>query len=239
MIKDQHKKAFWKQLWGTLLGKFPYIVLGWFFYPFIQRTKVRNKIESGIYSNYTRGLWYMLNDDELKRYDVDYDIAKEGRAKTSLGHNWKSYKFNALRNPAYNFSLTFNPVIKKYDVVDVEYNTLTKYSPVTEEREKVSPLYWARWTWIQKDGSLNNKGEIISPENSILGKSKVWFDPHNGEDVRYCRWSKATKYSYLLWDVYYTFRIGAFGSRYDIVLKNQHAFKPSVKKFFKKMIKRI
>ena len=176
----------------------------------------------------------MLNDDELKRYDVDYDIVKEGRAKTRLGHNWKSYKFNALRNPAYNFSLTFNPVIKKYDIVEVEYNALTKYNPVTEEREKTTPLYWARWTWIQKDGGLNNKGEIISPENSILGKGKVWFDPHNGEDVRYCRWSKATKYSYLLWDVYHTFRIGAFGSRYDIVLKYQHAFKPSVKRFLKK-----
>jgi len=227
MITDQHKKAFWKQLWGTLLGKFPYIVLGWFFYPFIKRSKVRAKIESGIYSNYTLGLWYMLNDDELKRYDVDYDIGKEGRAKTRLGHNWKSYKFNALRNPAYNFSLTFNPVIKKYDIVEVEYNSLTRNS------SKSSPLTWARWTWVQKDGTFNNKGEKVILEKSTIGKGKVWFDPHNGEGIMFCRWSKATKYSYLLWDVYHTFRIGAFGSRYDIVIKNQHTFKPSVKRFLK------
>jgi len=232
---SEKKKQFWKQLWGTLLGKFPYIVLGWIFYPFIQRTKVRQKITSGMYNNYTLGLWYMMNDDELNRYDVDYDVGKIGRAKTTLGHFWKSYSFNALRNPAYNFSLTFNPVIEKYDVEEVEYNTLTKYSPVTEEREKTTPLYWARWTWIQKDGSLNNKGEIISPENSIIGKGKAWFDPHNGEDVLYCRWSKATQYSYLFWDVYYTFRIGAFGQRYDIVFKNQHAFKPWVKRFLVKV----
>ena len=231
MITAQHKKTFWKQLWGTLIGKLPYIILGWFFYPFIQRTKVRNKIKSGDYNNYTLGLWYMLNDDELKRYDVDYDIGKIGRAKTRLGNNWKSYLFNAVRNGGYNWSLTFRPVIREYDIVEVEYNTLTKYDSAKEERKKTTPLYWARWTWIQKDGTLNNKGETISPENSIIGKGKVWFDPKNGDDVRYCRWSQATKYSYLLWDVYYTFRIGAFGTRYDIVIKNQHAFKPGVKRF--------
>jgi hypothetical protein len=232
---ENKKKQFWKDLWGTLLGKFPYIILGWFFYPFIQRTKVREKIKSGKYNDYTLGLWYMLNDDELKRFDVDYDIGKEGRAKTRLGHNWKSYLFNAIRNGGYNYSLTFNPVIEKYDVVEVEHNSLTRYNPVIEEREKTTPLYWARWTWIQKDGSLNNKGETISPENSILGKGKIWFNPHNGEDVLYLRWSKATQYSFLIWDVYHTFRIGAFGTRYDIVLKNQPAYKPWFKRLLVKL----
>jgi len=67
MITNKEKRAFWKQLFGTLLGKLPYIVLGLFFYPFIQRTKVRDKIASGTYNNYTLRLWYMLNDDELKK----------------------------------------------------------------------------------------------------------------------------------------------------------------------------
>lgn len=213
------KRRFWIELWSTLLGKFPYIILGWFFYPFIQRTKVREKISSGKYNDYTLGLWYMLNDDELKRFDVDYDVEKEGRAATRLGHNWKSYLFNAIRNGGYNFSLTFNPVIKKYDVVEVEYNYLTRNG------SESGPLTWARWTWIQKDGTFNNKGERVVLEKSTIGKAKVWFDPKNGEDVLFCRWSKATKFSYLFWDVYHTFRIGAFGSRYDIIVKFQHVLK--------------
>lgn len=221
MTPQQLKKQFWKELILVLINKIPYIVLGWFFYPFINKSKVRSKINSSKYNDYTLGLWYMINDDELTKYDVDYDVSKVGRAKTKLGHFIKSYLFNAIRNPAYNYSLTFNPIDPKgnYDVVEVVSNTLKK------KGIKINTLSWARWVWVNKFGKLDNKGIHISYDSSIIGKGEFWFNPNNRKDLLYCRKSYAVSYEVLFWTVYESFKIGAFAAKYDIIYKEQFVFR--------------
>jgi hypothetical protein len=213
------KNVFWKTYVKALLGRVPYIILGFFFYPFIKRTKTREKYYSGRGGWYNRQLWYMLNDDEIERYGVDWDVKKINEVGINTSTKWgrfiASYWFNAIRNPGYNYALTKKPVNPKgnYGVVEVEINDLYK------NYEKVTPLYWAQWRWVNNMGVESNKGNILAYNSSVVGEGKIWFHPNNRKDLLYCRWSFANRKNIWLWDIYYVFQCGAFSDKYDIKFK--------------------
>lgn len=189
------------------------------FYPFIQRTETRERYYSGEGGWWNRQLWYMLNDDELNRYSVDWDpkqVAEKGiDTSTKWGRFKASYWFNALRNPAYNYTLTKKPIDPEgnYDIIEKPIDLLFR------NEEHVSPLYWAIWMYYRKDGTIGNSGEVLALEKSIIGESKVWFHPNNNKELLYLRWSWAKKKKFWKYRIYITFRIGAFSNKYDLFLK--------------------
>ena len=136
----------------------------------------------------------MLNDDELKRFGVDWDAALVPfTGSNRLTRFLNSYLFNAIRNPAYNFKQTFAPVDPKgsYEIAEIIKDSLYK------NRQKVSPL-----TWATIDGN-------------VIGEAEVWFHPDNRKDLLYLRKSFVKKY----WFFYVNFQIGAYSDKYDLKIK--------------------
>lgn len=211
-----------KKMWfKAIFGKFPYVLLCYVFYPFIQRTKVREKYIWGRGTWWTKQLWYMLNDDEIERYGVDYDtqkvIEKGIDTSTRWGRFKASYWFNAWRNPAYNYSLSHRPVkVTDYSHQSVEINEIFDYNG-----KKVDPLDRAEWLWVQKDGKISNMGVRISHEHSKLGKGMVWYYPNQDPSLLYFRYSKAFSKEYFGKMYYVTIQFGAWGNKFDVVIKIQ------------------
>lgn len=204
----------------AMLGKIPYIVLGYVFYPFIFRTKVRDKYYSGNYNWWTLQLWYMLNDDELKRFDVDWDIDKVREKGINTDTRWGRFKashwFNASRNPAQNYAFTHGPELSThYENQELEIDE------VFENGVRVSPLLRAEWVWMTKDGVLDNMGERIVFEASRLGEGLVWYNPTKTSKQLLFRYSKARYYKLFGKYYYVTVQCGAWHSKYDLIIKRQ------------------
>lgn len=214
------KKEFWKKWRAAVIGKVPYIVAAYFFYPFIKRTKTREKFFSGKGGWWNRQLWLMLNDDELHRYTVDYDVRKVKDAGIDTSTKWGRFKaswwFNVWRNPAYNYSLT-NAPIKPTEYL-VPKDGLVK-DDLTKNGNYISPLMWAKWAWRNNSGQIDNRGKKVAPEHSIIGDGEVWFHPNNRKDLLYCRKSFAHKHKFLWWTIYEWFQVGAWSDKYDIIYK--------------------
>jgi len=204
MTKEDFKKDFKK----AVIGRTKYRILGYFLYPFIQRTKVREKYHNGSTSKWTETLWYILNDDELgksgnKGYDFNLAMAKE----KGIPLWFASYWFNALRNSAYNYVLAHAPEVDAkgdYRIVEKEIDEIYKNG------EKVAIQSWAGWKII------NGK---VDESQSKIGEGKVWYNPQGNKNYLYMRYSYARKSRFLFWNIYTSHREGDFGEKYDIYKK--------------------
>lgn len=230
----EQKKESVRRLKKAVIGKLPYIILGYIFYPFIQRTKVRQKHYQGKTNWWTQQLWFMLNDDELRRYDVDYDINKVSEKGIDTSTRWgrfkASYWFNALRNPAYNYSRSMKPVkTESYSNQEVEINEIY-IKKGSKDEVKVDPLLRAEWRWVRSDGKIDNMGEKLSMEESRVGEGLVWFKPNNNPDILDFRYSKAYRLTFFGRYYYITHQRGDWGDKYDIVYKIQRGDKKPKKK---------
>lgn len=81
-----------KVIWVSLIARNLLGLLGLFAYPFIDKEKARENKSFW---------WWLLNDDELERYGVDYDVKIVKEKGIPLW--FASYWFNAIRNRAYNW----------------------------------------------------------------------------------------------------------------------------------------
>jgi len=213
MHTQKKKDTFWKNHAKVRKNRMIYRVLGWFIYPFIKRTKVRKKMKEGKNSWWTTRLWYMLNDDELNRYKVDYDVrmVREKKPHYNLDTSWgrfrASYWFNALRNAAYNYIMTHSPV----KVIASNYAKLKfAIDNIYQGEKKVNPLLRAEW--YIKEGNIDYK-------KSKVGEGEVWYHPNGNEEISQCRYSKAYIQKILWWNVYITKQKGEFnaGRKYDSI----------------------
>lgn len=217
---EQQKKVLWKSWRKALLGKLPYIVLGWFFYPFIDRSETREEYVSGEGGWWNRQLWYMLNDDDIQANGDDWSnekVAEKGiDTSTKWGQFKASYWFNALRNPAYNFSQSHAPENPNgsYDIVEREINEIYLNG------KKVSPLKWAEYMFINDAGKVDIKGKTLSLKHSKIGETKCWFHPNNNQEILHLRWSWTKQFRFLSWDVYRTVQLGTWTDKYDINIKH-------------------
>lgn len=214
----ENKKRFWSNWRKALLGKIPYILLGYVFYPFINRERVRDKRKLGVSNWYTEQLWFMMNDDELSRYGVDWDIKKVKEKGIDTTTKWgrfkASYWFNALRNPAYNYSLSNGPIYPKgYD------NKYFEIDDVYYQGKLSDPTEWASWLWWTSEGRLNNAGIKVSLQHSRVGEGKSWFNPNGDSNISYCRYSKAKRYKIFNYFLYLTIQYGAWSKKYDLNFK--------------------
>jgi len=207
MHTQEKKDKFWKEHSRVSRIRNIYRVLGYFVYPFIQRTKVREKVYKGNVSWYTKQLWYMLNDDEISRYGVDYDVKmveERGIPK------WiASYWFNALRNSGYNWLMSNPPYDKSIDsYTNKEYTIDNIVQGIGDEEERVNPLNRAEWV---------KEGKKIDWEYSKRGEGEVWYHPNGDKSVSLCRYSKAYIKKFLFWDLYITIKKGEMngGRKYD------------------------
>jgi len=218
MTTRQLKKNFWNDLWKALLGKIPYILLGYIIYPFIKRTETRMKYHSKEGGWYNKQLWYMLNDDEIERYGVDFDIKKIEDKGIDTSTRWgrfkASYWFNAIRNPAGNYMFTNAPEINptSYQIKEIEIDRITK------NEKRISPLLWAFWV-LGKEGKLNNMIGVVNEPVSHIGEGKIWYHPGNIKTLLYCRWSHTRKFNFKWFFIYTEFAIGTNDVKYDIVYK--------------------
>jgi hypothetical protein len=218
--KEQKKEA--KRRWfKAVVGKLPYIITSYFIYPFINRSAVREEYYHGEPGWWTRQLWYMLNDDEIGRYQVDYDINKVREkgidTTTSWGRFKASYWFNVIRNPAYNYSLTCKPVKPhEYSNQELEIDNVKNL-----KGESIHPLLRAEWKWITKEGRIDNVGEEISVKHSKVGEGLVWYNPNNDTSVLDFRYSKAWRKTIMKTPFYITIQYGAWSVKYDLVIKIQ------------------
>jgi len=212
------------QVFRVKILKLPYIILGLFFYPFINRTKVRNKFYSGKYNWWTLQLWLMLNDDELgkeKNKGFDFDVAKVEEQGIDYSTKWgefkASYWFNPWRNGGYNYSIYNGPIKTiEYSNQEVEIDDI-----VDVNKKQVDPLLRAEWVWINKFGKIDNRGVKISDKKTKLGTGLVWFNPNNDITKLYYRYSKATLFKFLFIKRYVTIQTGHFGNKFDIIIKFQ------------------
>jgi hypothetical protein len=237
----EQKKESVRRWRKAVFGKFPYIILGYIFYPFINRSKVREKYYSSDYNWYTLQLWYMINDDEWLKNgpfeNIDYDVSKVWEKGIATGTRWgrfkASYWFNAVRNPAYNRSRTMKPLkTKSYSNQEVEIDEVY-IKKGAEDEEKINPLLRAEWRWIRSDGKIDNMGEKLSMDKSRVGEGLVWFNPNNDPDILDFRYSKAYKKTIFGRRYYITHQRGDWGNKYDILFKIQRGDKkPKTKKAF-------
>lgn len=199
----EKKAKFWKEHKRVAVNRNVYRVFGYVMYPFIQRSKVREKVYKGNASWYTKQLWYMLNDDEIKRYGVDYDVRMV--KEKGIPKWFASYWFNALRNSGYNWLMSNPPY----------HEPITSYSdpeyPINNIREglfEIDPLKRAEW--------VKTNGEIDLGKSKI-GEGEVWYHPNGDESVSICRYSRAYIMKFLWWNVYRTLKKGEFngGRKYD------------------------
>lgn len=210
---EEKKKEFWTRHKKVKQIRMIYRILGYVVYPFILRSKVREKVYKGNPSWYTKQLWYMLNDDEIARYGVDYDVKMIKREKpnynldTSWGRFKASYWFNADRNAGYNYLMSNPPYpfpITSYSKPDYPIDNIVIGVSVI----KVDPLDRAEWV---------KKGKDIDWAKSKVGEGEVWYHPNGDESISLCRYSKAYVKKVLLWDVYITVKKGEFngGRKFD------------------------
>jgi hypothetical protein len=205
---EQQKKKFWKKWKSTLLNRTVYTVLGWFFYPFILRDKVRKKMKLGVNSWWTTRLWYMINDDEVDKgyLGIDYNVKiVEDRG---IPKWFASYYFNALRNPAYNYILTHRPKAANGSYANQELSI----DNITQNGKRVHPLERADWV-LKEDGSIDFK-------LSKIGEGEVWFNPDGDTSVSSCRHSKTYIKKFLFWKIYVTDQRGEWGNKYDWILRS-------------------
>jgi hypothetical protein len=199
------KDDFRKELRKAVIGRTKYRILGYFLYPFIQRTKVREKMYSGRGSKWTKTLWYILNDDELgkpenKGYDFNLPMAKE----KGIPLWFASYWFNAIRNSAYNYVLAHAPKVDAkgdYRIVEKTIDKIYQYG------KKIAPQLWAGWSL--QDGKVVEK-------DSKTGIGEVWYNPQGNKDFLYMRYSYTRKRRFLFWNFYITHKEGDFGEKFDI-----------------------
>lgn len=220
--KSQKRKSVFRLI-KSILGKFPYIVLGYFCYPFINRGKVRDKYYASGCNWYTLQLWYMINDDEWIKNgpytDTDYNVAKVKERGIDTSTKWGEFKatywFNAKRNPASNYMFSRKKVkTTSYDNQEVEINNIYYL-----KGGEVNPLDRAEWRWIRKDGVIDNVGDKISWEYSKIGEGLVWFNPNNDPDIVDFRYSNAFRKRVFGKYFFITFQCGDWGQKYDVEFK--------------------
>jgi hypothetical protein len=221
MFTENQKKEAKKRWFKAVIGKIPYIICSYFMYPFINRSSVREEYYHGEPGWWTRQLWFMLNDDEIGRYQVDYDVRKvEDKGidtSTTWGRFKASYWFNVIRNPAYNYSLTYKPIRPTdYSNQEIEIDNIK-----TLRGERVHPLLRAEWRWVTQDGRIDNRGVSISNDHSKVGEGLVWYNPNNDKTILDFRYSNAYSIRLLKKNFYITIQYGAWSVKYDLIIKIQ------------------
>lgn len=145
--------------------------------------------------------WYYF-DDEDSIYGAAYWRNNKG-LKTNFV---TAYRWNAIRNPAWNLQASLKP--RKGDEV-----LLYAKGKLTQNGEPISPTNVAVLMYEDEAGNwIHNTGDKVSVKYSKLGKIFIWF---NIGDTLYWRFSFANRVYRNLW---LELQIGV-GSRYTFRLK--------------------
>lgn len=135
-------------------------------------------------------LWILLNDE------CEYGCIEPGWFEThaDLSTPWKrfvtSYKWAALRNPAWNMYQIFRP--REGEEIKVSASGELRKNGRIVKQSEFAVLKWQDW-----DGNFQgNKGDFISKKFSILGEMKYWYTI-NGS--LYFRYSKAVRVESAFW----------------------------------------
>jgi len=165
----------------NLLGFISAPIIYPFLYPF------RNKL------NNIKPFWYFF-DDEDGFYGTKWfrDSLKYGN-KTDWWSKFKiSYKWLALRNPAWNLQASLIPKKGHEILEEIKILDLNRNNKIVVDIKEFATLKFVNSSGEYKD----NKGEYLSLKYSILGKSYLWYKIDN---TLYWRYSFAGKINNKFW----------------------------------------
>lgn len=150
-----------KVIWVSVISRNILGFIGLFAYPFINKEKARK---------HRSFWWYMLNDDELERYDVDYDVKMVKRKGIPIW--FASYWFNAIRNRAYNWLQSqYCPVLNVDKYRFKNEANLTE----TEKQNKRKAMDWqGGGAWFYPNEHTNILSYRYSKYFKFLGMRFQW-----------------------------------------------------------------
>lgn len=187
----------------------------YFFFPLVYslRNNLRRDLdENGIPKKWwQRVLWILLDDEEYKAQGHDYGPKWWRDSKRiKIDNKWQkfkaAYKWGVIRNPAWNQYYLFKPL-------EGEKEEIVTKGELTQGGHRVNILAFAVLKYVDEEGNyMDNKGEYLSLNLSILGHSMVWYKIGGRQ---YWRKSYAGK----KWGLWWELQLGTNDRRYTIRLK--------------------